>query len=639
MKFRGGQHIFSVVVLHLFCYGNVLSVLAFVPTNKNQCRATHSVVAFSAYNDFDLEQSLDSMTVKDLRQILKESNVNKPRGLLTKLKRKQDLVEYLKTNLVSSDRESILNRKDNISSQEISNDSPSHPISMPKRLGLKAPNVLSAKDTLFQKVYEMYPPLKDQECVSLGEEDVRQLWHPAFRNSNTSGDMDVIFVGTASCSPGITRGVSCTALRLNLNNRKPIAGVPAGPYEGTLDVSAGGTWLFDCGECTQLQVQRTPSVRPSKINRIFITHAHGDHSFGLPGILCLMGQDRDRETSEPVEIYGPEGLRMWLRVAIRYSVSRIVPNYRVHEIKDIPMAPEWEMNRKTGRYFYKGLRRKNSRQKRWGDQGLAGEDRQSWISKADMMNLDPSSRYGEVEGGTDIYPIYNHPKASDGAPIWEVSKADDIKVFAAPMSHGVPCVGYVVEEESRPGRLRNDLVKPIVERNLAALKEAGFKVPMKAMAVIKNLQPGSAFTFPDGTVVTQEEAVEPPRRGRKIAICGDTASARALAGLAIDADVVIHEATNSYLSGIDKDTDMRGVTRDAMIHGHSTPHIAGEFAKRVRAKTLLLNHFSARYKGDQTVESVSIMTRIERQAIIASGLNQTQVAATWDFMVFPIRSP
>ena len=107
----------------------------------------------------------------------------------------------------------------------------------------------------------------------------------------------------------------------------------------------------------------------------------------------------------------------------------------------------------------------------------------------------------------------------------------------------------------------------------------------------------------------------------------------------MDADVVIHEATNAYLSGIDKDTDMRGVTRDAIVHGHSTPQIAGEFAKAVRAKTLLLNHFSARYKGDQTVESVSIMTRIERQAIKASGLNQTQVAATWDFMVFPIRSP
>ena len=85
----------------------------------------------------------------------------------------------------------------------------------------------------------------------------------------------------------------------------------------------------------QLQVQKSPSVKPGKVTKIFLTHAHGDHSFGLPGLLCLMGQDRDRDSSPPVDIYGPEGLRMWLRVAIRYSVSRIVPNYRVHELKDV----------------------------------------------------------------------------------------------------------------------------------------------------------------------------------------------------------------------------------------------------------------------------------------------------------------
>jgi ribonuclease Z len=104
----------------------------------------------------------------------------------------------------------------------------------------------------------------------------------------------------------------------------------------------------------------------------------------------------------------------------------------------------------------------------------------------------------------------------------------------------------------------------------------------------------------------------------------------------MDADVVIHEATNSYLKGIDKDTDLRSVTRDAIIHGHSTPYMAGDFAKRVRAKRLVLNHFSARYRGDQSVESFSIMMRIEGQAMKASGLNITEVAAAWDFMVLPI---
>lgn len=344
-----------------------------------------------------------------------------------------------------------------------------------------------------------------------------------------------------------------------------------------------------------------------------------------------MGQDRDRVNSPPIDIYGPEGLRMWLRVAIRYSVSRIVPPYRVHEIMEVPMAPEWEFSPRVRRFFYKGNRKTG-----WGTQGLSGEDPISWISQANRMNLEPSQLYGEIEGGRDLYPTYDHPLSSDGAPVWEVEDEEDVKVYAAPMSHGIPCLGFVVEEATRPGRLRNELVEPIVRRNVAALKEAGFGIPMKAMAVIKNLQPGSSFTFPDGTVVTQEDAVEPPQEGRKVVICGDTADCRALLRLAENADVVVHECTNSYLVGLDRDTNMREVTRDAIVHGHSTPQIAGRFARRVNAKYLILNHFSARYKGDVSMDSLSIMTRIEQQAIQAAGMNDTQVAAAWDLMVLPI---
>lgn len=84
-----------------------------------------------------------------------------------------------------------------------------------------------------------------------------------------------------------------------------------------------------------------------------------------------MGQDRDRN-SPPVEIYGPEGLRMWLRTAIRYSVSRIIPPYRVHELMDIPMAPEWSQGKyKNGRYNFQP--EKNRQNGTWGTQGLAGE--------------------------------------------------------------------------------------------------------------------------------------------------------------------------------------------------------------------------------------------------------------------------
>jgi ribonuclease Z len=78
------------------------------------------------------------------------------------------------------------------------------------------------------------------------------------------------------------------------------------------------------------------------------------------------------------------------------------------------------------------------------------------------------------------------------------------------------------------------------------------------------------------------------------------------------------------------------VTRDAVVHGHSTPFLAGAFAKSVQARRLVLNHFSPRYKGDASLDSMSIMLRIEKQAMKGSGLNETQVAAAWDTMVLPL---
>ena len=102
--------------------------------------------------------------------------------------------------------------------------------------------------------------------------------------------------------------------------------------------------------------------------------------------------------------------------------------------------------------------------------------------------------------------------------------------------------------------------------------------------------------------------------------------------------MLVHEATNAFLPGIDRDTNLRLVTRDAILHGHSTPELAGLFAKKVNAKRLLLNHFSSRYKGDPSLESMSIMMRIEEFAMLASGLNETHVAAAWDLMVLPIPS-
>ena len=82
-------------------------------------------------------------------------------------------------------------------------------------------------------------------------------------------------------------------------------------------------FLIDCGEGTQVQLRKA-KARFSKIDHIFISHLHGDHCFGLPGLIAslrLLGRDK------PLHIYGPEGIKEMLE-----TIFRITETYRGFEL-------------------------------------------------------------------------------------------------------------------------------------------------------------------------------------------------------------------------------------------------------------------------------------------------------------------
>jgi len=91
----------------------------------------------------------------------------------------------------------------------------------------------------------------------------------------------IIFLGTGGSWPTVKRNVSALAIK-----------------------RGSEILLFDCGEGTQRQFQQS-NLSYMQISKIFITHFHGDHFLGLPGLIQTM-QLNDRET--PLHIYGPKGM-------------------------------------------------------------------------------------------------------------------------------------------------------------------------------------------------------------------------------------------------------------------------------------------------------------------------------------------
>ncbi|WP_409199801.1 ribonuclease Z [Methanobrevibacter sp. DSM 116169] len=117
--------------------------------------------------------------------------------------------------------------------------------------------------------------------------------------------MEITFLGTSSAVPSTKRNHPSIALK-----------------------AFGEIMLFDCGESTQRQLAYA-KISPMKISKIFISHFHGDHILGLPGLIQSMGF-RGRE--EPLDIYGPKGLNSLKNAILNLGYCLIEFPINFHEI-------------------------------------------------------------------------------------------------------------------------------------------------------------------------------------------------------------------------------------------------------------------------------------------------------------------
>ncbi|MEM9831666.1 MAG: ribonuclease Z [Bacteroidota bacterium] len=245
-------------------------------------------------------------------------------------------------------------------------------------------------------------------------------------------------------------------------------------------------FLVDCGEGCQMQLSRY-RARASRISQIFISHLHGDHFFGLIGLLntlSLVG----RKSS--LAIYGPPGLNDVLTAHFR--ASQTVLSFPVQFIELRATQPD---------------------------------------------------------------VIYEN---------------EQLTVSAFPVQHRIACWGFLFREKPKLWRINKDVMPVSISvENILALKN------------------GENVLHEDGSILYQnKDFTLPPRKSRSYAYCADTRYFDTLAEWVQGVDLLYHEATF-----MDQERSL------AEQRYHSTTLQAATIAKRAKVDTLLIGHFSSRYRN------------------------------------------
>ncbi|WP_345976348.1 MBL fold metallo-hydrolase [Sulfurimonas sp. HSL3-7] len=182
--------------------------------------------------------------------------------------------------------------------------------------------------------------------------------------------MTLTFLGTSAGKPTSERNVSALGLTLEQESM---------------------WYLFDCGEGTQRQIMKS-QLSFGRLGTVFITHLHGDHYFGLPGLLATKKLDG---ITAPLTIYGPQGIRAFLECAMDLSETHLgyrleIIEYRAGEsflfdrftLKVLPLV-----HSKESVAFY-----------------IKEHDITDRLNEAKLraLGLEPSPLYGELKRGENV---------------------------------------------------------------------------------------------------------------------------------------------------------------------------------------------------------------------------------------------
>ncbi len=180
----------------------------------------------------------------------------------------------------------------------------------------------------------------------------------------------------------------------------------------------------------------------------------------------------------------------------------------------------------------------------------------------------------------------------------EVMDKGDFFVKAIATDHGIPSLGYVIEEKKRAGRFN---------------REKAIKLGIPVGPLFSKLQRGEAIVI-NGKKILPSQVVGKPRSGRKIVYSGDTRPCKAVEKESTGADLLIHDGT---LAEELKDW--------AVETKHSTSKEAAEIARKAKVKQLILTHISSRY-SESTEPLLKDAKSVFENVKIAEELMEIEIA-------------